>query len=324
MLFDEPKEEFMNLSSKSLRRSLCLTLAILTCITMFCVPTFAASKLKINCTKATVAEDNVIMLTVQTKDKVRWKSSNKNVAKVNTKGVVTARKTGKATITATSKGKKATCKIIVKKYLTGAQAAQLIAAGVLSKDSVAQIVKENSLSQDQVISLIKQYGNNSYTTVVQGLSRSEVISLIEQYGSKSNNSWQDGSELRNYNVNQLPTKISNLGEGIQINNVVITKYHSSDVVFGNKQKYRYHVKISGNAKNASSMNEFTIVYLRSDGISSETIWYELSNSESSCNTKNRKYEIDDNGDFTLSCDQYNIYTDYDEFLVSATGTGTGF
>lgn len=320
----------MNLSSKSLRRSLCLTLAILTCITMFCVPTFAASKLKINCTKATVAEDNVIMLTVQTKDKVRWKSSNKNVAKVNTKGVVTARKTGKATITATSKGKKATCKIIVKKYLTGAQAAQLIAAGVLSKDSVAQIVKENSLSQDQVISLIKQYGNNSYTTVVQGLSRSEVISLIEQYGSKSNNSWQDGSELRNYNVNQLPTKISNLGEGIQINNVVITKYHSSDVVFGNKQKYRYHVKISGNAKNAFSTtkefitNEFTIVYLRSDGISSETIWYELSNSESAYNTKNRKFEIDDNGDFTFSCDQYNIYTDYDEFLVSATGTGTGF
>lgn len=314
----------MNLSSKSLRRSLCLTLAILTCITMFCVPTFAASKLKINCTKATVAEDNVIMLTVQTKDKVRWKSSNKNVAKVNTKGVVTARKTGKATITATSKGKKATCKIIVKKYLTGAQAAQLIAAGVLSKDSVAQIVKENSLSQDQVISLIKQYGNNSYTTVVQGLSRSEVISLIEQYGSKSNNSWQDGSELRNYNVNQLPTKISNLGEGIQINNVVITKYHSSDVVSGNKQKYRYHVKISGNANNAlmDDLTAFNIVYLRSDGISSETVWYYLSNSES-YNTKNRKYEIDDNGDFTFSCDQYNIYTDYDEFLVNATGMGTG-
>ena len=67
------------------------------------------------------------------------------------------------------------------------------------------------------------------------------------------------------------------------------------------------------------MNEFTIVYLRSDGINSETRWYQLINSENSINTKNQKYEIDDNGDFTFSCDQYNIYTDYDEFLVSATG-----
>lgn len=46
--------------------------------------------------------------------KVKWKSSNKKVAKVNTKGKVTAVKPGKATITATTAdGKKATCKITV-------------------------------------------------------------------------------------------------------------------------------------------------------------------------------------------------------------------
>ena len=49
-------------------------------------------------------------------DKVTWSSSNTNVAKVNSKGVVTAKKSGKATITAVaSDGLKVKCTITVKK-----------------------------------------------------------------------------------------------------------------------------------------------------------------------------------------------------------------
>ncbi len=48
-------------------------------------------------------------------DKVTWQSSNKKVATVNKSGKVTAKKTGKATITVKANGKKATCKITVKK-----------------------------------------------------------------------------------------------------------------------------------------------------------------------------------------------------------------
>lgn len=49
------------------------------------------------------------------KGTVKWKSSNKKIASVSKKGVVTAKKTGTVTITATCNGKKATCKVKVKK-----------------------------------------------------------------------------------------------------------------------------------------------------------------------------------------------------------------
>ncbi|HIR27934.1 MAG TPA: Ig domain-containing protein [Candidatus Choladousia intestinigallinarum] len=49
-----------------------------------------------------------------TNQKVTWKSSNKNVATVSSKGKVTAKKAGTATITATVLKKKYTCKITVK------------------------------------------------------------------------------------------------------------------------------------------------------------------------------------------------------------------
>lgn len=49
------------------------------------------------------------------KGKITWKSSNKKIATVSKKGVVTAKKAGTATITATCNGKKATCKVKVKK-----------------------------------------------------------------------------------------------------------------------------------------------------------------------------------------------------------------
>jgi uncharacterized protein YjdB len=48
-------------------------------------------------------------------NKITWSSSNKKVATVTSKGVVKAKKKGKATITVkSSNGKKATCKVTVK------------------------------------------------------------------------------------------------------------------------------------------------------------------------------------------------------------------
>lgn len=70
----------------------------------------------INTKSATVTAGFTKTLKVDnTNDKVTWTSSKKTVATVSSKGVVTAKKPGKATITAKTKsGQKLTCKITVK------------------------------------------------------------------------------------------------------------------------------------------------------------------------------------------------------------------
>lgn len=54
-----------------------------------------------------------LTLKVKTSEEISWKSSNEKVATVNSSGVVTAVKKGSVTITATTGGKKLTCKINV-------------------------------------------------------------------------------------------------------------------------------------------------------------------------------------------------------------------
>ncbi len=83
----------------------------------------AVKKVKLNSTKITlgVRESFTLKATVSpsnaTNKKVTWKSSKEKVVKVKN-GKITALKAGSATITATSGGKKATCKVTVKKAPT--------------------------------------------------------------------------------------------------------------------------------------------------------------------------------------------------------------
>ena len=82
------------------------------------------TKVKLNKTKSTmtIGKKQTLKATVTPKKAsskaVVWKSSNKKVATVTSKGVVKAKKAGTVKITATAKdgsGKKATCKVTVKK-----------------------------------------------------------------------------------------------------------------------------------------------------------------------------------------------------------------
>ena len=79
----------------------------------------AATKVKLNKTKVTLNVKKTCQLKVTgTKKKVTWKSNKPKVAKVNSKGKVTAVAKGTATITAKISGKKYTCKVTVKQPVT--------------------------------------------------------------------------------------------------------------------------------------------------------------------------------------------------------------
>lgn len=70
---------------------------------------------KISKSKASVNKGKTITLSIKnTKQKVKWSSSNKKIATVNSKGVVKGIKKGTVTITAKVGNKKYTCKITVK------------------------------------------------------------------------------------------------------------------------------------------------------------------------------------------------------------------
>lgn len=78
----------------------------------------AAKVVKLNMTKADLFNGKTLQLKlVNAKGTVTWKSSDKKIASVTSKGKVKGLKPGKATITATNAGKKYTCKVTVKSVL---------------------------------------------------------------------------------------------------------------------------------------------------------------------------------------------------------------
>ena len=116
-----------------LRKVLSIMLAVIMLMGTFSIAftAFAATKkvtsIKLNKTSATLYLKNTLTLkaTVSPSNasnkNVTWSTSNKSVATVSSKGVVTPKKTGTVTITAKAKdgsGKKATCKITVKQHVT--------------------------------------------------------------------------------------------------------------------------------------------------------------------------------------------------------------
>lgn len=75
----------------------------------------AASKVKINKKSATVTKGEKVQLKISgTTKKVTWKSADKKVATVSSKGLVKGVKQGTTTVTATVEKKTFTCKITVK------------------------------------------------------------------------------------------------------------------------------------------------------------------------------------------------------------------
>ena len=79
--------------------------------------TLVKAEFKLNKTKLSLntykTKKATLKVTTNLEGTVKWKSSNKKIVTVSSKGVVTVKKAGKATITATLNGKKVTCAVTV-------------------------------------------------------------------------------------------------------------------------------------------------------------------------------------------------------------------
>lgn len=90
---------------------------MITCLMAFTGSVFAKTKVSLSSKKVSlcVGDKTTLRLTGAKAKKVKWSSSNKKVAAVNRKGVITAKKAGKAVITAKYGKKKYKAKITVVK-----------------------------------------------------------------------------------------------------------------------------------------------------------------------------------------------------------------
>lgn len=101
-------------------------------------PEVHAASAKLNCKKVTLSTGNKYKLKLTgIRGKAKWKSSNKRVAKVSQNGLVTAKKTGKASITAKIRRTKYTCRVTVKKQ----QKKTVATANPISTQQPVQTVK---------------------------------------------------------------------------------------------------------------------------------------------------------------------------------------
>ncbi len=102
---------------KTCKKKIALGLSLVLVTASIAVPSTEsqAAKMKLNRSSATIKVGKKVTLKVKgTKKKVKWTTSKKAIASVSSKGVVTGKKVGMATITAKVGKKKFRCKVRVK------------------------------------------------------------------------------------------------------------------------------------------------------------------------------------------------------------------
>jgi len=136
-----------------------LALLLMLCLMMLPVQASAAT-VKLNKTTATVKVAEKVKLKVKnTTATASWSSSDKSIAKVSSKGVVTGVMPGKAVITATVDGKAYTCEVTVKNASAKAESLTFKTVGggtfVLGESKAKISFKLSATSANVKVSIVK-------------------------------------------------------------------------------------------------------------------------------------------------------------------------
>lgn len=173
----------MNQKRKGLYQLLACLMVLVMLVSLSPVNVQAASKVKINKTKATmyVGTPKTLKITGTTK-KVTWKSSNKKIATVSAKGKVTPKKAGTVVITAKVSGKKYKCKVTVKKPCLSATKKTVKAGSTYKLVLHGTNVKKCS-STNKSIATVKKNGKNAVT--VKAVKTGNVKIKVQGTNGKS-------------------------------------------------------------------------------------------------------------------------------------------
>ncbi len=144
----------------------------------------AAGTVKLNKTKATIDAGTTLKLRLTgTTASVTWKSSDTRVATVSKKGVVTAKKGGTVTITATAAKKKYTCRITVNPALSASSSSVSLKKGASAKVTLyfrlTGVKLTGTLSDSSVASIsIGKQSNGKVPLTIKGKAAGTAVITV--------------------------------------------------------------------------------------------------------------------------------------------------
>lgn len=235
------------------RKPTAILLALAVFITAIWIPipaqaAKATMKISHKTLNLTVGDTKTLKVTTSLKGKVSWKSSDKKIATVTSKGKVTAKKPGTAKITAKLKGKSVSCKVTVKKKDRKAQA----------KDNAKKYKKQI----EQVLKYTNQYrkeAGQKDLVLDTNLTRAACYRSLEMAKTnKMSHTRPDGSScftiLKVYKVNYMAAgeNIAYTSKGYGVNAKVVSQMwynspgHRANMLSSSFGKIGIGIAVAGN------------------------------------------------------------------------------
>lgn len=237
-----------------MKKLISLVLIIALCLTA--IPVYNAdAAIRLSKTNLTLDEGASYMLYLYGATKtIKWASSNQSIAKVSTKGKVTAVKSGSATITAKVSSKKYTCKITVKNILTDEEAAQNITYEEHKTDHGLVVIFNN----DNKVNLYMK-ANVTYYDASGGMLSTEDNSVgTFQAGKKAvlTFSLPHDSNYNTVDYNRTDVKINT-----EVDSSITNKSHVDDIsIESNKGSDGLLAKLTNNSDDEISSMDLTVLY----------------------------------------------------------------